>query len=210
MKPPLHSKDIEIADRRLSTIPGQVKELARIQMSVADGKMFPADIYTIAALNRTWTNFEAFIALLELKNMSALRTLARVQIDTLARYHAMWLVDDPHEFALSVMSGERVDKIRDKNNKRMNDYYLVNSLSSDCHWLPEVYKNLCGYVHFSSSHISAAVEKINEDTIQFAISGDDERYPESSWIEIRDCFSETTDNLFRYISGWIKTKGIVG
>jgi len=210
MKPPLHSKDIEIADRRLNCIPAQIKELAKAQMSVAEGKIFPADLYTIAALNRTWTNFEAFIALLELRNMSALRTLARVQIDTLARYHAMWLVDEPHELATRVMSGERIDKIKDKNNKRMNDFYLVNSLSSDCEWLPEVYKNLCGYVHFSSRHISAAVEKINEDTIHFNISGDDDRYPESSWIEIRDCFSESAENLFRYINGWVKTKDIVG
>ena len=142
--------------------------------------------------------------------MSALRTLARVQIDTLARYHAMWLVDAPHEFASTVLSGGRVDKIRDKNNQRMSDYHLVNSLASDCEWLPDVYKNLCGYVHFSSSHLSAAVEKVNTDSIQFNISGADDRYLESSWIEIRDCFSETTENLFRYIYGWVKTKDIVG
>lgn len=202
----LHSQDIETADKRLQLIPDKIKGYATAQNSAAGGKMFPADHYTIAALSRTWTNLAAFNALLDLKNMSSLRTLARVQIDTLARYHAMWLVDCPHEFALTVMRGEHVGKIKDSSGKNMQDHYLINNLSKECPWLPDVYKNLCGYVHFSNVHIFTAVEKIDEDTIRFCLKGEDDDYPMSSWIEIRDCFSEATENLFRYVEGWIKTK----
>ena len=141
--------------------------------------------------------------------MSAARSLLRIQVDTLIRYHAIWLVDQPHDFAADIMDGARIDKITDRDGNKMRDFYLINKLKNEYDWLPEVYSRLSGYVHFSGSHISSAVDQLNEKEIIFNIS-DTEKFPEISWIEAVDCFTECTLILFRYIYGWIKTKDMAG
>ena len=62
---------------------------------------------------------------------------------------------------------------------------------------------------FFRESISSAVDQLNEKEIIFNIS-DTEKFPEISWIEAVDCFTECTLILFRYIYGWIKTKDMAG
>lgn len=190
-------------------IPDRIRELSKSLIKAANGKMFPVDFMTIAALKRTYGNHTGFKSLIKNSNMSAARSLLRIQVDTLIRYHAIWLVDQPHDFAADIMDGARIDKITDRDGNKMRDFYLINKLKNEYDWLPEVYSRLSGYVHFSGSHISSAVDQLNEKEIIFNIS-DTEKFPEISWIEAVDCFTECTLILFRYIYGWIKTKDMAG
>ena len=132
-------------------IPDRIRELSKSLIKAANGKMFPVDLMTIAALKRTYGNHTGFKSLIENSNMSAARSLLRIQVDTLIRYHAIWLVDQPHDFAADIMDGARIDKITDRDGNKMRDFYLINKLKNEYDWLPEVYSRLCGYVHFSGS-----------------------------------------------------------
>jgi len=52
------------------------------------------------------------------------------------------------------------------------------------------------------------IEKLNDETgeAEFVISATDTHYPESSWLEVVQCFNETTDIFLYYLRGWIQTK----
>jgi hypothetical protein len=74
-------------------------------------------------------------------------------------------------------------------------------------WLPEVYKQLSGFVHFSGSHVFASIASLDaEDGVSFHLSEFDLDYPEESWIELIDCFREATEILAHYLHGYARTK----
>jgi len=98
--------------------------------------------------------------------------------------------------------------MKDASGKLMTDAYLVSKLAPNYPWLPTVYKNLSGYVHFSDQHLFNPVQSIDNAsrTVQYVIYEKDTKYPEFSWVEVIDCFNESTDIFIKYLKGWIFTK----
>ena len=90
----------------------------------------------------------------------------------------------------------------------MTDAHLLKVHAPDYPWLPAVYKNLSGYVHFSGSHIYDSIENVdlNDRTISFEVADMDLKFLEFSWVEVLDCFREATSILARYLRGYAATK----
>src|SRR5450830_701689 len=65
---------------------------------------------------------------------------------------------------------------------RFSAAWLVDTQTQDHPWLPKVYSELSGYVHFSGAHVSASVSAIGKDDglVSFKISEIDEGFPEFS------------------------------
>ncbi|OOF32802.1 hypothetical protein [Salinivibrio costicola] len=204
----IESKSLEEAIIKLRSTESQIMDLGKAVFSADNGNMFHVDLLAIAAMKRTSGNTEGFITLIEAKNMAAARSLLRIQIDTFLRFSATWLAEKPHDFAKDVIGGKQIRNLKDRNGKKMNDGYLVEVLSPEYPWLKDVYKNLCGYIHFSGSHLSNAVQSLNDNdrTVTFHIGKEDIQYPECSWTEAVDCFTNAINILFYYIDGWIQTK----
>ncbi len=170
--------------------------------------IFPLDLLAFGAIKRNIAIAEAMTMVVAMRNMTTARALLRVHLDTSLRFSAAWLVAEPHEFASKVLKGERVDKLKDRNGKLLRDAHLVEVRSADYPWLPEVYRRTSGYVHLSSSHFHDTVEAIDDYDISFDIRATDAKFPESSWIELLDCFSEISSILGWYLRGYIDTKAM--
>lgn len=170
--------------------------------------IFPLDLLALGAAKRAVSANSAFKQMIEAWNLTSARTMLRTHIDTGLRFSAAWLVDKPHDFATDVMKGERIDKMKDRDGKRLTDAYLVETRSDEYPWLPAVYKELSGYVHFSGSHVGASMERLEGDdgAVMFLISETDLKFPEFSWIEAIECFREATDMLARFLNGYALTK----
>lgn len=207
----ISSASLNEAIIRLKSTETIIMKLGKELFSADGGNMFPVDLLAIAAMKRTIGNTEGFVTLVESNNMAAARSLLRIQIDTFVRFSATWLVEKPHDFATDVIGGEHIRNIKDKNGKKMTDHYLVDLLSAEYPWLKKVYENLCGYVHFSGAHLSNAVQKLDSSkrTLTLHIGKEDTQYPERSWIEAVDCFTNSIYILFFYIDGYVKTKNSV-
>jgi hypothetical protein len=178
-------------------------------VSAAPGApMHVMDFLAFAAVKRSNSTALAFRQMIQTWNMVCARSLLRIHIDTALRFSAAWLVEKPHEFATEVLGGARIDKLKDNNGERLTDAYLVKLRASDHPWLPAVYENLCGYVHFSAKHIFATVQSVDavDHSVSLAITDSDFDFPESSWIEILECFRETTGILGEYLHGYASTK----
>jgi hypothetical protein len=179
-------------------------------LSAGQGAMFPLDLMALGAVKRSVSTASAIVAMVESSNMVCARTLLRTHIDTSLRFSAAWLVQNPHEFASLVLKGERIDRLKDRQGKRLTDAHLVEMRSAECPWLPAVYSNLSGYIHFSSSHIADSVGVIDEarNSLTFEVSPTDAKFPEFSWLEVLDCFRETTELLAKYLHGYRLTKNM--
>lgn len=169
--------------------------------------MFPLDLLASGAVKRAVSSISAMKLLIETWNMVSARSLLRTHIDTALRFSAAWLVQNPHEFATLVISGQPINKLKDREGQRLTDARLVTVRSGDYPWLPNVYENLCDYVHFSASHLAAAAQSVDDDgSMSLLISETDFDFPESSWLEVIDCFRESSSILVKFLDGYAITK----
>ena len=205
--PPL-SEHVEALLQALERDSDALLKFGKQVVGPSGSPMFPLDWLVFAAIKRSLSTASAVTAMVRARNMVCARSLLRMHIDTALRFSAAWLVSEPHAFATSVLEGARIDKLKDRNGNRLMDAYLVETHKDEHPWLPDVYANLSGYVHFSGSHISDAISNFEDEdrTNEFHISASDLKVPEFSWVEILDCFREATSILSRYIQGYAHTK----
>lgn len=169
--------------------------------------IFPLDLLASGAVKRGVSAAGAIKVLVESWNMVSARSLLRMHLDTALRFSAAWLVENPQEFAMLAISGRPINKLKDREGKILSDARLVEIRAADYPWLPKVYENLCGYVHLSATHLSDAIKSFDEDGgISLRISQSDFDFPESSWLELIDCFRENTAILAKFLEGYAVTK----
>lgn len=197
--------------RALEELDQQQKNLLQlfIAMSQAyEGYSYPVDLLATAAIKRSISTAAGFKMLVEARNILCSRALLRLQIDTALRFYSVFIVEKPHDYSVQVLSGKQIDQLKDKLGNNMKDSYLLGKLKNEYPWLETVYRYLSGYVHFSAEHFFSSIKDVRDDvtTIEFELSKLDMKFPEESWLEMIECFKETTSIFVKYLEGWIYTK----
>jgi hypothetical protein len=173
--------------------------------------MYGMELLAAGALNRSKAHIAGFTQLVQAKNLICAGALLRLQLDTALRFHAAFLVEQPHEFAIAVLRGERVRDLKDRNGKKMTDGHLVAKLGQEFSWVPRVYERTSGYVHLSATHLLSAMgptegSEDSERSMTIKISAEDKSLPDWIYIEAVDAFRAATDIFLRYVRGWVFTK----
>lgn len=205
---PQHPKKVQALLSKLDDDRAALFQLHREGYAKPGAPIFPLDLLAMGAAKRAVSANSAFKQMIEAWNLTSARTMLRTHIDTGLRFSAAWLVDKPHDFATAVIAGERIDKMKDRDGKRLTDAHLVETRTEEYPWLPAVYKELSGYVHFSGSHVGASVDGLEKDDnlVSFLLSETDMKFPEFSWIEAIECFREATGMLAHFLEGYALTK----
>ena len=209
---------IDSNDSSISTSLDRLDELEKrqahlwLEMSKAyGGALYGMDLLAYGALNRSKSLISGFKVHIEDRNLICGGALLRLQIDTALRIFAAFLAKEPHEFAIKVMSGCQVRKMKDCDGNKMTDAYLVSKLAKENEWLPQVYERTSGYIHLSSVHIMSAISVPNcneaeEGTFHVKMSEVDKPLPNSIYVEAIDAFCAATEIFLKYIEGWAFTK----
>jgi hypothetical protein len=129
-----------------------------------------------------------------------------LQLDTCLRFFAAFIVEHPHDFALSVLKGVAIRKLKDRSGNLMTDRYLVDTLGKKYDWMPRVYDATSGFVHLSERHIFSVWESGADGRMALIIGPTDEHFEDALWVELVDAFLACTDALFEYLKGWVFTK----
>lgn len=208
MTHPAHSKNVAASLEELASDAGQLRRVMIELVAPSGSPMFPLDFLAFAATKRHVSTTSAFVSAINSWNMVVARSLLRIHIDTSLRFSAAWHVENPHDFSMEVLKGARIDKLKTRSGDRLTDAHLVRLHADEHPWLPNVYEHLCGYVHFSGSHIADSISDLHDGdgTIEFLISDQDQTFPEFSWLEVVDCFRKATGILETYLRGWGTTK----
>jgi len=179
-----------------------------IGMYMMKGDFFPLDFLAIATLNRSLCLIAGFCTLIESKNMVAAAPLFRMQLDNCLRFSAAWLVEKPHDFALKVLEGVPIRKLKDHSGNLMTDKYLVATLAAEYPWIKPTYEKSSGYVHLSEKHIFNCISPVSEQdrTISMKISDEDASLPDEIYLEVIAAFAESTKIVLKYADGWAFTK----
>lgn len=186
-------------------------EVWKKMMEADGGSLFPVDLLANAVLHRSISLVRGFATLVEQRNLICAAPLLRFQLDNCLRFYAVFIVEKPHDFALQVLKGVRVSKIKDKSGKLMRDAHLVEQLSQKHPWVSKVYEQTSGYVHLSDAHIfntfaPTSQEDQNKRKQNIVIGVGDCFETDEYYEEATEAFIEATDVLFEYVIGWVKTK----
>lgn len=141
--------DIQRAEKELL-------ELYRKQISVV-GPLTYQHFYLFGIARRALSQSNAFRSMIESRNSLVALALVRLQMDTMLRLYALFFVTDPDDFATKVYHGASVNKLKDDRGQLMSDTCLRDRVASQNAWVPDVYRETSGYIHFSHRHIQAAL-----------------------------------------------------
>jgi hypothetical protein len=182
---------------------------------IGDGDIYPLDLLALATCKRSMGVLSGACLLVENVNFMCAAPLLRLQLDNCLRFFASTLVDDPHEFAVKVMQGIRIDKQKsrkDKAMKRVNlrDAYLIDQISNLAPHMKAVYDAASGFVHLSEQHIFSIFRSPSDDSMpntrRVAISDLDDQVTDEQWIELVDCLYSATELLLRFLNSWLLQK----
>ena len=199
------SDELEKRLQELTDLDAKILELAK---EMLQGDHFPLDYLAGAVMNRTLSLIDGYITLTRGENFLAAAHLIRPNLDNYLRFHAAWLVSDPHDFAGRIMSGEHVRKMKDKTGAKMTDAYLVSTLKDEHDWLERVYEETSGFVHLSRQHVISSLRYIERDggVIEGAISRKDGLIPDEWKIEATRIMILVTKLTGRLVNSWTWTK----
>jgi hypothetical protein len=178
------------------------------QMMEPGEDLFPLDMLAVGVINRSLSLLTGFATLIRDDNYIAAAHLTRPHLDNFLRFYAAWLVDKPHDFAMNVMKGCRIDKLKDRNGKLLRDSHLIEVASKEFPWMQNVYRETSGFIHLSKKHIftSTSIKDKEKQTVEFRISKEDKYVPNESKLEAIECMIEITNCIIKLIEGWIWTK----
>ena len=128
--------------------------------------LYIEDLFFIAIIDKSIKLIDSFLFALANKNITVLATLTRIQMDCALRAFAVTIAKNSNEFCHNVLTYRKpINTLTDTNNNKLSDKYLCKKLESYIK-LPvyDLYKKVCGFVHFSSESFYniANVQEPNE------------------------------------------------
>ena len=177
-----------------------------------DHAMYQFDFLAIAAAKRSIALSAGFRTMVRDQNLICAGAILRLQLDTALRIFAGFIVDNPHDFAIAVIEGKRINKMKDQNGRPMTDRYLVTELARqypEYQWIESTYKETSNYIHFSDTHFFSALDGVNHEgqpEFRIAIGARDNDIPDDVYLNAIATFHKSTEILVRFIEGWIYTK----
>jgi hypothetical protein len=153
-----------------------------------------ADMFVLGALRRTLAQARGFRDLIGSKNFPCAAGILRMQIDTAMRVYGLTLVADWHVACAKLFDGERYNKLKDRDGKRLTDAHLREKLAEIEPWVTSVYEGTSDFIHLSSRHLYNSIERLDEaeQLVYFNISGHDPTRPDDAYFEIVDAFFQAT------------------
>jgi hypothetical protein len=199
--------ELESRVARIEGLRADHLSLAKRVLQADGSKMFSLDLLASAVINRSLSLCSGFASLVRDENYLCAASLVRLQLDSCLRFFAAYIVDDPHDFAASVLKGIPIRKMKDRNGKPMTDRYLVEALSPKYPWMPSVYTATSGFIHLSERHIFSTIRDVQDDgKLPLFVGNGGADVPQSLWLEMADGFLAVTDAQFEFLEGWVFTK----
>jgi hypothetical protein len=186
------------------TILDSAGEMARAY----DGAIYGLDLLAFATLKRSLSLSSGFETMIRSRNLICAASLLRLQLDSALRFYATFIVDNPHNFALQIMDGEQVRRLKDRDGNKMTDRYLLEHLATEHPWITSVYEHTSGYIHLSHKHIFNTFSNFDDETgsCDYQITAADPPFPDEIYVDAIEAFHQSTAILLRYIKGWTFTK----
>jgi len=134
--------------------------------------LYMEDLFFMSIIDKSIKLIDSFLFALDKRNITVLATLTRVQMDCAMRSIATTMVSDSGDFCKAILIDDvRINTLVDINNHKLTDKHLCEALGTYLN-LPvyDLYKKVCGFVHFSSDSFHAITNAEEEYRLKMFIS----------------------------------------
>lgn len=157
----MNNKELEIAlSPKLNELQDLNENAIKIARALIGESLFNTDLYFCALLNKSIQLTDGFVELIKKRNLTSAGIILRSSMDNCLRLYAMFIANNPDEVVDCLMSGGRIDKLKDKDGNKLRDSYLKNKLGEYDNRFVLVYNNASGYVHFSEKGFYQSVSAL--------------------------------------------------
>jgi hypothetical protein len=116
----------------------------------------PIEVLMAVALQRSRDLLQAYTAMAGQRNITAASAIIRMQLDSVMRVNACFLVEDPLALWQLLKEGKPWSRLRSSEGRELRDVYLHEKLSERFPWASELYDRMSGFIHLSRPHLEAA------------------------------------------------------
>ena len=174
-----------------------------------DRRMFSQDLIVQAVLQCSFALIDGFTSMVKQRNVLCANALLRLQVDSVMRLYACWLVNDSRPLLVALLDGRPFSRLKSGDGKALTDKYLKSEVSKLYPWISRVYDKTSGFIHLSMPHMFATVASIDEGshTMGMAIGSPQGRpWSQEEMLESVDAFTEATKSLLHLAASWLVTK----
>ena len=202
------------ARQRIDVLRWHHVELSRRFLGASDGDLYEIDLVLAGVMVRSYGLVDGFIDAFDTWNPIVAAPLLRMQLDTLVRLSFMVRAPNASAVAQHILLGGEFRKLKDGDGKFLADVRLLEHAKPFHSWVEPVYKATSGWVHFSPSHVHAALRLERDkdgqatNTLNIAIPLQNERIPLSALEELVGAMIKATEEIFGYVEIWEQRKGL--
>ena len=134
--------------------------------------LYIEDLYFMSVIDKSIKLIDSFLFAFDKKNLTVLAILTRVQMDCVMRAFATTMVKDSGEFCKAILNDNvRINNLKDVNNHQLTDKHICEVLGKHLNLpLYDLYKKVCGFVHFSSDSFRSISKSQDKNSITMYIS----------------------------------------
>ncbi len=155
-------EDLKIFLQQLLDLEARFLDEAKIFLQLGK-ELYSMDLYISAIINRSISFMQGFEQLAKENNYITAVPIIRMQIDNCLRFYAATIVTDYNAFFIEYLKGIHIRNLKDSNNKKMTDSYLIEKLDKIFPSVHNLYNNTSGYVHLSNEHSFLQTEIIKDE-----------------------------------------------
>ena len=193
-------------EKRINTISKLRKEACSIAKGIIGHNLFKEDLFFCSTLDRCMHLMDGFSAMLESRNLTCVGSLLRVQLDNCMRTYAAFIAKDKNKVIDCVLSGNRIDKQVDNNNKQLRDGYLKTEITKIDPKFKDVYEKASGYIHLSSSAFYQTIVNTHDNVIEFQVGRDLPEKRNPVLVEAADAFIHFVELHFKMLYAVVDSK----
>ncbi len=151
----------------------ELQELRKKAVSIAAGiigkTLMSEDLFFCASADRCIRLIDGFIPMLENRNLTCTGVLLRMQMDNCMRTYAAFIAEDKNAVINSILNGNPIKNLKDRNGKKMQDGYLKDEVSKLDPIFSTVYDQASGYVHLSEKAFFQTVDTCDDFCLGISI-----------------------------------------
>lgn len=175
---------------------------------ICSGNIFPCHALYLSVLNRSLGLLNGFCSLAKERNYECSAAIVRMQLDNVLRFNGVLNTQDPHRTANEIFNGVRLNKMKSKAGKKLQDAHLVSLLADKNPWVQHVYEVASGYIHLSSNHMwhfleSSELVPDEPGERKMYLAPSSGHVPEKHQVEVVVAFEKITKAVFLLLDVWI-------
>lgn len=186
---------------------GRVVDIILSSVNAVEPEL-PVETLMAVALQRSRHLLEAYVPLMAQRNVTAASALIRMQLDSVMRVNACFLVADPLSLWDVMKADRKWSSVKDVVGEPLTDGYLHKKLSERFSWVSDTYQRMSGYVHLSRPHLEAATAGYESFLgMQIVHGGAGSRVTDEQILENAALFMKATAALLKLCEEYVQQHG---